>query len=430
MDRHRAPRPCGPPLSVRVVETVSELVPPILVPALERAALYASWELAPPFRREGRTAWMSLPRFTWAQLNMRAMKLKGVGLANRDDSGQLVATRPSTDAFVRPYAHVGFEQDGVVKLEYSELAPVGGMLLRRARQEFNAGRSLTNYGARCICPVQLISYDPKDLAFRVGDRSEAMGVVVSLVPAAIGTRADAVLRYVPGAQSPETRHVRRLLKYTNRAPNNSVADSLLRLLQILANSFGRALRSLAEAGYYRYSASLDNWGILDDAPDVYLLDLDSSRPLADCSTIRAPLEIARDVASGIFHLGWSLLRDPRWPPGALTSIEPFTPFVRGFFHDAPPSLVAARTRTLLADFFPKYDVVWRGLVTNDPVTTHDLMDRPTTHCRVIRAVGPLYKTSALGERFPWPDAVEPWGVDINTRSSKTTRTHARSRYSG
>src|SRR5437870_13766902 len=114
-------------------------------------------------------------------------------------------------------------------------------------------------GAAALRTLRLYRYDKPSLRFAPdGGREEPLGAVLTGAPAATPDRLDDVFRTL----GPETD-----------------ADTFLERLGDLAEAYGRALRGFAEAGCFRYSGTVDNWGLGGSDCPVYLVDLDSSRRL-------------------------------------------------------------------------------------------------------------------------------------------------------
>jgi hypothetical protein len=264
-----------------------------------------------------------------------ALKLKGVGHRADDEH----VRPPTAEPYYRPNPHLGVSEDGELTIVESEPSPLGGMLLSRARAEFEVAESLQRRGVAAIVPVKVYRY--AGLKFSVGDAALPMGAVLTLAPAVAGHRADVLLRLEAELSQEERVFVERLL-LPAAGPTRSAG--LLERFALLAGSYGAALRGFADAGFYRHSGSPDNWALDAGGERVYLTDLDSSRPLSECSRVRAPLEVMRDVAGGLFNIAAAILEPraaPRLPADLVRRVDPFSAFLAGYFDEVPRTAVAA-----------------------------------------------------------------------------------------
>jgi hypothetical protein len=201
--------------------------------------------------------------------------------------------------FIRPRGHVGITEDHVLRVVASAPAPLGGITLDRARREFDAVGRLWRHGGRGLRPVRL---------YRHRDGQADLAVVVSAAPVLRLYRAD-VLLADPAELTPEERiFVNGLLGGAGAA----------HVVTRLAESYGRALRDLVDCGLFRHSGSVDNWAVDDAGPEVYLTDLDSTERLERVSDARRPLEVLRDLASGVFNLAAALMAPGGRVAGRLT----------------------------------------------------------------------------------------------------------------
>jgi hypothetical protein len=226
------------------------------------------------------------------------------------------------------------------------------MLLTRARAEYEIAGRLAEAAVPAVLPLRVYRYE--DVSYTRGSlaSSEPMGAVLTLAPAAAPHRADLLIR-APDVLDDDGRE--RLEQLIGPPGTAERARRRIELLTVLAMRYGAALRGFAAAGFYRHSASLDNWALDDTGEDVYLTDLDSSRGLSDCAPMRAPLEVMRDVASGLFNIAAALMHPDvalQVDPADLERNDPFEAFLCGYYKELSPPSVLAGARSFQAHWAP------------------------------------------------------------------------------
>jgi hypothetical protein len=338
----------------------------------------ATWAVTPTFATAGRTAWTPLeaPVGPW-----RALKLKGLGVQAADGPHP-----PSVVPYRREHAHVGLDDAGELRMVESAPAPTGGLLLARAQAEHDAGVALTRAGVPAIAPLRVYRYRDPGLRFSTPTGPEPLGLVLSAAPAALPFRADALFTELRGDAAPAE------AGFAERLRNG---EPRLAVLAALGRSYGRALRGFAEAGWFRHSASLDNWAYAPELGCVYLSDLDSSRPLAGHRPERRALELVRDLAGPAFHVATQLV-SPRhrasFSGEEIAALNPFTAAAAGYYPDRPAAAVGWAGRAFLSYYLPLHE---RG----------ERMDRALVYCLLMRALLPLHLADPLGEAHPYPPGV-------------------------
>jgi hypothetical protein len=261
-----------------------------------------TWRREPEFPRMGRSAWIRLahpfrsPSGEAAQV-IRSLKVKGVGL--RDHRG--VTKRPSTGVYRRPDAHLGFDESGGFCELLSAPAPMGGLTLSRAMIEYTTASELCAAGGSAEIPLLVYRYS-KMAGFRDDSGSVSdLGVLVAGLPADTPIRADNLVHYArqPAAVQAALRHWAR--DHTG-AENFNWADAQLALWR----EYGKRLREFHACGFYRHNSNACNIGLGSNG--VFLVDLDSTRSLLECSPYMRGLQVLRDVAGALFHIIDATLR--------------------------------------------------------------------------------------------------------------------------
>jgi hypothetical protein len=333
------------------------------------------------FVRPGRTAWVPVDDRT-------SLKLKGVGLW-RGPGTQPV--RPSTDVNTRPRGHVGFTDSGRLRLIDSAPAPVGGITVDRAAREFRAAMDMWITSATGIRPVRLYRLAAPALHFPPGAQGEPLGAVVTLVPTAHDQRLDTLFRPCDQLGPAEQGFVAAVRR------GRPVLDALA----ALAGGYGRALRVFTATGFFRHSGSIDNWAVVPGSDAVFLTDLDSTRMLADVPAVRRPLEILRDLASGVFGLAAALMLPAIGPQAADATAEAcFTQLVAGYLPEVAAGMVDDAVAPFCRYWTPLAGRSWAGSGAHLRGADRSIwMDRDLAYCLLLRGLAPAYAASEANGRW-------------------------------
>lgn len=319
-------------------------------PALVADALdIVEWRRSPQEWCGGRAAWQPLSNPARTLIGGRALKFKGVGLCPRQG---MPARPPSNEPYDRwdgqaPDLHFGIRGDLELVLRASEPAPLGGMLLSRALNEFTCATELQ---ARNVCAVRPFAVlELRGAKFAVGSRSEPLGVSVTVSPVVSPLRCSVLLddwRQTSQTADDELRRLAALLDIGTSL--DDAARFRIRAVAEAYRRFGRTLASFSSAGWHRYSGHADNIVIGDDGNAV-LIDLDScvrSSGLGDA----VALENIRDGMSGLYNLAcafFSTVTLELIPDEMLIEEEPFSAFLAGWTstddaaHQAAGRLIAS-----------------------------------------------------------------------------------------
>lgn len=376
---------------------------------------YVSWKLVPKFNRLGRSAWLPLETPIVVsthkqQIEIHALKIKGVGLC--DHKGDIIP--PTIQPYYRANPHLGITAEGKFIPLASPPAPLGGITIERARREYHITCNLLESGCPVQIPVRLCQYAEPSMIFQAeGHDPFPLAVIVAGMPQNTDLRADLAFEY-DATDEFTKRKLDELIRQMGIAP---LANRGLSLLSNLIKLHGRTLRKFSEAGFYRYSSSPDNYAFSPQLGEVFLMDLDSSRELSECSNIARPLQIMRDAASALFHL-LAYLTKPQFiryfPESDVIEANPFRSFLQGYYNDVSSEFVYYLSNVLLTYYQQVYRRVFETSKTPDltpEIGTPDAIEsfqehrirnyrqswinREEAYCLIIAALWKLHERSAL-----------------------------------
>lgn len=290
-----------------------------------------SWKQTPTFLRSGRTAWVPTTEINVATtpLKVKSVKLKGAGYL--DEKG--VVHQPTTQPYCRMNPHFGIAKDGSFIPVMSQPVPVGGITLASAKQEYEIAKILLEKGVPTVIPIKVYLYQPTHLNFITGDKDRGrLGAVAMGLLDDNHFRTDVLLDFGNLSKASEVYFDK--LREELGIPNST--DSVYMMLSRIAFLTGQTLRRFSEAGFYRYSVCLDNLGYSTQDQSVYLIDLDSSLYLQNCSSVAQPLQVTRDATSFLFNLCVYLTKPGyinNFMPTKFEEVNPFRSFLQGYFHE-------------------------------------------------------------------------------------------------
>ncbi|WP_127531619.1 hypothetical protein [Paenibacillus kobensis] len=394
---------------------------------------YVGWEKIPPFYRPGRTGWLQLDKpievfNAGNSVKIHSIKLKGIGYC--DD--QFNITKPTSLYFNRIFPHLGFSREGKFRLVESEQAPLGGLEYSRARTEYDISLRLWESGCPAVVPIRLYRYHQ---SFNGSHGESSLAVVITGIPKSNPFRADCAYRYDNEKDfanpmnnhwpfsSPQTQEERDFVIELGKKLNLDDSDNLsLSLISFFSEKYGRTLRKFHEAGFYRYSGSLDNYDYCLETDEVYLIDLDSSRPLDECTDIEKSLQVIRDLASAFFNLSAGLMHPwyvKKFPLHHVIETAPFESILRGYFHDVPAIWIERVNRVFMRYYNALhqqvYDVADKIVAETDRDKQVEKwkpfwMDRKEVYSLLMVINWFLYVKSAINERYPcemdWEDLMD------------------------
>jgi hypothetical protein len=308
------------------------------------------WQELPEFKRTGRSAFLKLekpieiPSSNSSTLKIKAIKIKGVGA--RTHTGQTL--KPTNESVCNNNPHLGFDSEGNFRHLKTSPAPIGGIVLNRAAQEFNVAKHLFRFKCPCIVPLQVHKYTSPGMLFLSGETpvSAPLGVVITGLPDSSYLRVDSIFNY----HCLDFNEKAELNDWMDRLGIVSPKNSALSLIAALGRLYGKTIRKFSESGLYRYSGAPDNYSYCTDTGEVFLIDLDSSLELKKISLQQQSLEIMRDAASGIAYL-LAFFTDPRsiqyFPIEDVIDANPFRELLLGYYSNLDPTYVDNKSRIIV-----------------------------------------------------------------------------------
>lgn len=382
------------PYAAEIVAT-SDLVPGAMELAQDQLR-FVTWEARPRFRAEGRTAWSRLPRPVPVDggsiPSIRSLKLKGVGLGSADGDG----VPPPLGVYHHRRSHFAITDAGDVVTVWPEDAPVGAIFLDRAQLEFDNARHLSEVGCPCVVPIALYRY-PELRCSWAPDRQ--LGAVLTGLPVEEPHRLDVLFECDGGCEGGAAS--------TFRALRASLGSSRVQAVRRLALEYGRTLSEFHEAGHFRHNAHPVNLLYSEEITRVCLVDLDSSRRLERCAPARRPMEVLRDISSGVYSFADVIIRPQTvgaFPPSEIALDDVGDELLRGYFGDGAPTLPEPCRSYLSETHARAYEVrtehacCLQGMHPRGPVQ----IDLAHLYPAVMAGLVEAYDRSSLATRFPLP----------------------------
>jgi hypothetical protein len=280
---------------------------------LESLLKIASWQIKPQFPYPGRTAWYAFKRPVHLKNDKEktfcAAKLKGVGAWNpekvhlysgvHEEACGETPIQPTTNEykFTSSMAHFGFTDDGCFKVVFSEPAPFGGILHRRAVQEYENALRLLAHGVQAIVPL-LVARLPDCYKFMDQD----MGIVVALSEEIEPYRLHLIHFGENELTEREQKYYAGLRQSIGISGDFLDEKIRLQMINTLAGQIGKLMHDFSAAGLYRHSGGWEDLSFCIKNKGIFLTDLDSSRCLAELTPCTKPLQILRDLSSSIHKL--------------------------------------------------------------------------------------------------------------------------------
>lgn len=275
----------------------------------------ASWQTMPKFPYPGRTAWhvLSEPAYLKNDPGRKyyAAKLKGVGVWNpsnahlysgvhqKQGASSEAPMPPTTEeyTFTASIAHIGFTESGDFEEVHSESAPFGGILHRRALEEFENATRLIGLGVPSVAPL-LVAKLPDSYTFM----DEPMGVIIALSEEPAPYRLHLIHFGEGELTEPEHRYYCSLRKALGISGDACDEKGRLEAVCALAGQIGKLMHDFSASGLYRYSGGWEDLQFCVEKKQLFLVDLDSSRRLDELPSGVRPLQILRDLSSSLHKL--------------------------------------------------------------------------------------------------------------------------------
>lgn len=308
-------------------------------PVIQAVDDVVSWKEKPFFHRHGRSGQL-IPKtpLTVAAPNgetyvIEQLKLKGIGLY--DDQGKASQPDPSA-GWEQSDSHIGITGEGKFIMIPPSIMPMGGILLSRARMEYDVSRTLYENNIPCEIPVRLYQYD--NMFYERNGESLPLGAVVTGQLQHGYDRLDAAFKYHSASDELKTE----LEKYAQSKGFDISSYPEIAFLKSAYESYGSYLRKFSQCGLYRHSAHPSNIGFSTRLKDIYLTDIDSCRWLSECTDVAKPMQVMRDALSTFSHL-LIMFTDPhdihRFPSEKVLEAGLFRAYLKSYYYDVPDALI-------------------------------------------------------------------------------------------
>lgn len=313
-----------------------------------------AWNEVPEFPKIGRCAYLKEKvRFNGQEENM-LIKLKGVGYKSHLNKIAQAENR----AVYNRNPHLGIDNRGSFFHVCSEPAPVGGLCLNRAVKEYQVAQQLISVDCPAAIPLRVYKYIDPTMFFDNPKTNSVshLGVAVTCMPARYAYRGDVLYTH-----SNNSSFENEMLKEWMRAlkiDDKNEAMCYYYLLQKINAYTGKTLRRFSEAGLYRYSSAPDNFTYIPKFDEVYIMDFDSCMELKRLNEIEKPMQIMRDVASGLSYL-ITYLTNPKniefWNLKDVLYVDPFVAYLKGYF----PEVNSRYIEQVAAPIYEYYQAIYR-----------------------------------------------------------------------
>lgn len=299
-----------------------------------------SWKITPTFIERGRSAVMLLDDPIKVETKngsvlIERLKIKGVGLRGFDDS----ITHPCSDHLKMFAIHLSINPEGKFSLVSATSKPLGGIVIDKARTEYEVADRLYQNNIPTEIPIRLYHYTDSELFFESGEGSrESLGVVVAGQHTRSYDRADIALEY--SNLDPTARAS--LDQFAKLTGTDLSIDPELSLFAAAYKSYAHYIRKFNKAGLYRHSGHASNIGLSLHTQSIYFTDIDSCRFLTECGDVDTPLQVMRDAISGYYNIIVILTEAEnigRFTPDRVIKSGIFKTYLYGYYDDLPEELI-------------------------------------------------------------------------------------------
>lgn len=211
------------------------------------------------------------------------IKIKGNGFFENKEY-----KKPSNSEFLRIDPHYGFDNNDKPILVNSKSAPLGGILLKRALNEFNNFNLLRRHHVSTLYPIYVFEYN--NLKFK----GQKLGIIVALSEEPY--RFDKLLfSNIPNEYLKFYKKV-----FYNEFGYNTSLDfkDKSKLIQQISYKYAKEIRKFSNSGLYIHSGGWSNIQYSFADKNIVLVDLDSSTK----NKSNKKLVKYRDLVSNIYRL--------------------------------------------------------------------------------------------------------------------------------
>lgn len=227
----------------------------------------------------------------------RSVKIKGCGYKNIETS---IYRKVGNEEFVRKEPHIGFNHDKSIKFVYSQNAPLGGITLKRAKQEYNNFKLLYNAGVSTLLPYEVVLYKNKRC------NKQKIGASIALCEDEYGFRLNKLLYENKYINANEMEYYNLVLYNEGILGNIYDISTRLKLCYIIAKKYAKEIKKFSKSGLYIHSGGWSNVQYSLSKKNIVLIDLDSSRRIDTNDIELIKLYSIRDFISNIYRLLISL----------------------------------------------------------------------------------------------------------------------------
>ncbi|MBD8923240.1 hypothetical protein EGR52_07485 [bacterium] len=233
---------------------------------------------------EGRTCYYKLTHsITINNVEYNYLKIKGNGFFNND-----TFTPPSDQEFIRRDLHYGFNDNSKPILIKSDSAPLGGMVLKRALQEYENFTFLINKNVSTLYPFCIFKYKTPKF------KKDYLGVSVAFSEEPY--RFDKLL-----FSSIPKKYLKFYQKvfFSEFGYNSDLSfKDRVKLIQNIAYKYAREIRKFCDSGLYIHSGGWSNIQYSFKKKNIVLVDMDSSKR----NVLNDDKLKDRDLVSNIYRL--------------------------------------------------------------------------------------------------------------------------------
>ena len=386
---------------------------------LEELIKVISWQIQPRFPCPGRTAWHTFKKpfhlKNDSEKTFYAAKLKGVGVWNpekfplysgvHDEVYSEKPVPPTTNEykFTTSIPHFGFTDAGYFISVFSEPTPYGGMLHRRAVQEYENSHTLLAHGVPSIVSL-LVARLPERYQFM----DQAMGIAISLSEEIEPYRLHLV-HFGENELNEQEQKYYAGLRQCLGIPNGVFDESTrLQTINALSRQIGKLLHDFSAAGLYRHSGGWEDLSFCIKTKQLIMVDLDSNRSLAELPACTKPLQILRDLSSSIHKL-INMFYFPtllnKYTFSNLIAYDPISEMLSAYFPEAQPATVKKVAMRFWDYFAPHYFLMQRykdqflGKWDNERRRSYKMDDDIFFSLSMLNLF-PLYSGSDLNSLYP------------------------------
>lgn len=227
----------------------------------------------------------------------RSVKIKGCGYKNVDTNEYC---KVGHKVFFRKDPHIGFDNNKNIRLVYSDVAPLGGITFRKAKNEYYNFLKLYKKGVSTLLPYSVVIYNHKK------NNNQKIGANIALCEDMYGFRMNKLFYENKYITSKEMDYYNLILKNEDIIGDIYDINIRLKLCCVIARKYASEIKKFSEAGLYIHSGGWSNIQYSLSRKKVVLVDLDSSKKVDTEDRELIKLYNIRDFVSNLYRLLISL----------------------------------------------------------------------------------------------------------------------------